>query len=90
MLLLISGLPRAFKDTKAWSIPQSTGEHGGADKKLRDKLFLPNQPDTLNQVAGSRAGLMSSLIGIAAVQSIETNQQVRIDDLVDFPLTWGW
>lgn len=83
-------ITKSFKDTKAWTIPKSTGEHGGADKKLRDLLFLPNQSDTLNQVAGSRAGLMSSLIGIAAVQSIETNKQVRISDLVNFPLSWGW
>ena len=33
---------------------------------------------------------MSSLIGIAARESIETGKRVKIADLVDFPATWTW
>ena len=83
-------ITRNFKDTIAYGIGSGTGTHGGSDDKLRDKIFLPDQPDELNQMADSRAGLMASLIGIAAVKSIETGQQVNISDLVNFPLEWKW
>lgn len=83
-------MTKNFAGTKTWNVGHGEGTHGGADKKLRDRLFLPNQADPMNQVADSRSGLMSSLIGIAAGQSIESNQQVKIKDLIDFPLTWGW
>jgi len=39
---------------------------------------------------GSRAGVMASLVGIAARKSIETGETINIKDLVTFPLTWGW
>ena len=83
-------ITKNFKDTKAYGLGSGSGSHGGSDDKLRDKIFLPDQPDELHQMADSRAGLMSSLIGIAAVKSIETGQQVHIHDLVNFPLEWKW
>ena len=83
-------ITKNFKDTKAYGLGHGTGTHGGADDKLRDKIFMPDQPDELNQMADSRAGVMSSLIGIAAVRSIETGEQVNIHDLVNFPLEWRW
>ncbi|VAW12666.1 hypothetical protein MNBD_BACTEROID01-2025, partial [hydrothermal vent metagenome] len=49
---------------------------------------LPNQDDPLGQMAGSRAGVMASLIGVAARQSIETGQRVKIADLIKFPFDW--
>ncbi|MCK5105124.1 MAG: gfo/Idh/MocA family oxidoreductase, partial [Cyclobacteriaceae bacterium] len=64
--------------------------HGGSDEKLKDLIFLQGKPDPLGQLADSRAGVMSSLIGIAARKAIENGQPVKIDDLVKFPLTWGW
>lgn len=42
----------------------------------------------LDAKAGSRAGVMSSLIGIASRQSIETSQKVKIAELVTFPSVW--
>ncbi len=48
-------------------------------------IFIPGTPDPLGSKAGSRAGIMSSLIGIAARQSIETGLKVKISDLVTFP-----
>jgi hypothetical protein len=69
-------------------VDPSAGTHGGADRKLKDLLFLPGQKDPLGKLAGSRAGILSSLIGIAARQSIETGEKVKIADLIDFPVGW--
>jgi predicted dehydrogenase len=83
-------LSKNFGETRSWVIARGAGEHGGADEKLRDMLFRENQPDPLGKMAGSRAGVMASLVGIAARKSIETGETVHIQDLVDFPTTWGW
>ena len=81
-------LTKNFSNTKTWHIKPGVGGHGGADENLKDKLFKPNQSDPLGKMAGSRAGVMASLIGIAARQSIETGKRIKIADLIDFPLTW--
>jgi len=88
-------LTKSFKDTKTWTIhkskdPKAEFSHGGSDYGLKDLIIKPDQPDPLNQLAGSRAGVMSSLIGIAARKSIETGQRIKIASLVNFPLAWGW
>jgi len=88
-------LTMSFKDTRTWVVtkskdPNAEFSHGGSDYGLKDLLFRPNLPDPLDQLATSRAGVMSSLIGIAARISIETGQRIKIADLVDFPLAWGW
>jgi predicted dehydrogenase len=79
-------LTKNFKDTKLWHLSQKAGAHGGADESLKDMLFKPNQNDPMRKMAGSRAGVMASLIGIAARQSIETGTRVRIADLIKFPI----
>lgn len=67
------------------------GGHGGADPHLKDLLFIPEKADPLNQIAGSRAGVASSLIGIAAVKSIESGgKPVKISDLINYPTNWNW
>ncbi len=76
------------KTTKLYTIDNDKGNHGGADKKVKDLIFDPEKKDNLRQRAGSRAGVMASLIGIAARQSIETGEKVEIKDLVEFPTTW--
>ncbi len=81
-------LTHSFKDTKTWHVDPSVGTHGGADKKLKDMIFLPGQNDPLGKIADSRAGIQSSLIGIAARQSIETGKKVKIADVIDFPVGW--
>lgn len=89
-------LTENFKESKRWLIGEEgevdtgAGGHGGADMQLKDLLFKPNHPDPMNQLAGSRAGVMSSLIGIAARHSIESGKRIQIADLIDFPLTWQW
>jgi hypothetical protein len=81
-------LTRIFGDTRTWTVPRGTGEHGGADRKLKDSLFVPDQADPLGQRAGSREGVLSSLIGIAARTSIETGERVAIDELIAIPPIW--
>ena len=83
-------LTKSFGETKTWGVKSGEGGHGGSDDKLKDLLFVPGKEDPLDQIADSRAGAMSSLIGIAARESIETGKRIKISDLVDFPLTWGW
>jgi predicted dehydrogenase len=78
-----------FQGTKTWTVRASPGEHGGADVKLKDLLFKPGTPDPLGKAAGSRAGVMASLIGIAARKSIETGRRYRIGELIQFPLVWS-
>ncbi len=82
---------RISKDTettKIYTLNNSKGEHGGADDRVKALIFNPEVKDELNQRAGSRAGVLSSLIGIAARQSIETGKKVMIADLIHFPTTW--
>ena len=76
------------KTTKLYTLDTSEGEHGGADDRVKALIFNPEVKDELNQKAGSRAGVLSSLIGIAARQSIETGKKVKIADLIQFPTTW--
>ena len=83
-------LTKNFGKTKTWLVDSGVGGHGGADEKLRDMLFNEGQPDPLGKMAGSRAGVMASLVGIAARKSIETGETINIDELVEFPRTWGW
>ena len=64
--------------------PEREGGHGGADASLQDLLFR-NEPatDPLHLRAGLRAGVLSSLVGIAARHSIERGSQpVKVADLV--------
>lgn len=90
-------LTHNFKETKTWHVetmvknpddPKEKFVHGGADMTLKNMLFLPGQKDPLGKLADSRAGIMASLIGIAARQSIETGETIKIADLIDFPNEW--
>ncbi len=68
--------------TKSWTLSPGEGGHGGADERVKDMIFKPNQSDPLGQKAGSHAGVLSSMIGIAARKSIESGKVVRISDLI--------
>jgi len=62
---------------------QGSGGHGGGDRRLQNQIFRnPDMPDPLNHRAGSRDGVMSIIIGIAARKSIESGEPVRIEDLI--------
>ena len=57
------------------------GGHGGGDKLLKDKIFIPGTADTLRQSAGVRDGALSCLVGIAARNSCDSGKPVMIGDL---------
>jgi predicted dehydrogenase len=58
------------------------GGHFGADPRLKEMVFKPDVPDPLKQRAGSRAGAMSLLTGVASVRSIEQRKPIKIADLI--------
>ena len=77
-------ITKNFGESRAYGLSSADGDHGGADDKLRNKLFLTGPTEGNGQIAGSRSGLLASLVGIAAVRSIETGKQQSIDGLVTF------
>jgi len=65
-------------------VPFERGGHGGGDKRLHDKIFVnPEAPDPYKHSAGTRDGAMSILIGVAARNSIESGEPVKIAELTD-------
>lgn len=75
-------LTKNRETTKTWTLQSGEGGHGGADERVKDMFFKPNQPDPTGQKATAKAGVMSSMIGIAARKSIETGRKVRIDEMI--------
>lgn len=61
------------------------GGHGGADVRLKDMIFRGTEESSpLALAAGTRAGALASLVGIAARESIEHDgARIRIADLVN-------
>lgn len=53
--------------------------HGGGDYALFDQIFGAGGPDPLGQMAGSRAGALSALIGITANESIASGKTEMIN-----------
>jgi predicted dehydrogenase len=73
-----------FGNVKNIKVMPQSGGHGGSDPLLKDKLFrYPESPDPYKQAAGSRDGIMSALIGIAARKSIESGKIIKIADLTE-------
>ena len=64
------------------TVPHQPGGHYGGDDRLRNMLFKPGMEDRLKQRADSRAGAMSVLCGVAAMESVRTGRAVRIDELM--------
>lgn len=83
-------LTENFGKTKTWLVHDDPGVHGGADTEIRAMIFDKKFKDPLKKHAGSRAGVLASLIGIAARESIETGNVIEIDDMVKFPNRWKW
>lgn len=71
-----------FGGLQTFSVAHAAAGHGGGDRRLKDDLFRGVGSDPLQHVAGSRAGAMSILVGVAANRSIATRQFVRIADLL--------
>ncbi len=49
---------------------------------MQDMIFKGPMPDPLGQTAGSRAGALSIMIGVAARRSIEQQRPFMIEELV--------
>ncbi|MDD3927604.1 MAG: Gfo/Idh/MocA family oxidoreductase [bacterium] len=65
-----------------YTVPKAGGGHGGGDANLLNMLFEEGIPDPLGHQAGSFAGAVSCLIGIAANKSIKEGRNIRVNDLV--------
>lgn len=65
-----------------YEIARATGGHGGGDARLLRMLFVGDLPDPLGLMAGSRAGAMSILTGVAANQSIAAGKAIRVAALL--------
>ncbi|MEZ4810696.1 MAG: Gfo/Idh/MocA family oxidoreductase [Allomuricauda sp.] len=76
-------LTKDKKTSRAWTIRPDEGAHGGADTRVKDNLFKPDQEDSNGQRAGSRAGVLSSLVGIAALKSIREGKAIKIGDMIE-------
>ncbi|WP_308991022.1 Gfo/Idh/MocA family oxidoreductase [Mariniflexile litorale] len=75
---------KLWKNFDTVLVPTEKGGHGGGDKRLHDKIFkTPNEKDPYERAAGSRDGVMSAIIGIAARKSIESNTPIKIASLTD-------
>lgn len=70
------------KNRTTISVPKSKGGHGGGDEKILDDVFIGNRPDPMGHRAGSFAGAVSILTGIAANKSIKEGRNIKINDLV--------
>lgn len=71
-----------FGGVQTFDVPFVAEGHGGGDRRLRDHLFLDASQDPLGHIAGTRAGMMSILIGVAANHSIAEHRFIRIQDLL--------
>ncbi|WP_342360926.1 Gfo/Idh/MocA family oxidoreductase [Terrarubrum flagellatum] len=60
-------------------VPHQTGGHFGGDVALQTMMFKPDQEDPLGQKAGARAGAMSVLCGVAAVNSMKSGKAVAVE-----------
>ncbi|MEA1897688.1 MAG: gfo/Idh/MocA family oxidoreductase, partial [Bacteroidota bacterium] len=76
-----------WDDYNLVKVPRSSGGHGGGDQRLQDMIFRNSgMSDPFKHAAGTRDGAMSILIGIAARNSIESGNPVKISDLTDIEL----
>jgi predicted dehydrogenase len=60
-------------------VPHAGGGHFGGDDRMRNMIFR-NGADPLGQRAGSRAGAMSVMVGLAALESAQSGRTVRIGE----------
>ncbi|TAY19313.1 Gfo/Idh/MocA family oxidoreductase [Rhizobium leguminosarum] len=81
-ILLIRNFPDGKEAVERIVVPHFTGGHYGGDDRMRNMIFKPDMEDRLAQRAGTRAGAMSVLCGIAALESSRTGKVVNIADLM--------
>lgn len=81
-ILLIRSFPHGKEAVERITVPHFSGGHYGGDDRMRNMIFKPDMQDKLAQRAGTRAGAMSVLCGIAALTSSRTGKVVNISDLM--------
>lgn len=81
-ILLIRNFPHGKEAVERIKVPHSSGGHYGGDDRMRNMIFKPDMQDKLAQRAGTRAGAMSVLCGIAALTSSRSGKVVSISDLM--------
>ncbi|MGM4912529.1 Gfo/Idh/MocA family protein [Rhizobium sp. 768_B6_N1_8] len=81
-VLLIRSFPHSKEAVERITVPHFSGGHYGGDDRMRNMIFKPDMQDKLAQRAGTRAGAMSVLCGIAALTSSRTGKVVNISDLM--------
>lgn len=75
---------KTWEDYQTVEVKSERGGHGGGDQRLHDKLFVhPDAADPYQHAAGSRDGVMSMLVGVAARNSIKSGSPVKIASLTD-------
>ena len=75
-----------FEESYEIEVEVEEGGHGGGDERLLEDIFLGNtESDPLERKAGAYDGSMSILTGIAARRSIEREEPIKINNLVDIP-----
>jgi predicted dehydrogenase len=73
---------RNFGDVERVRVTHRPGGHFGGDPALQRMLFAPDMSDPLGQRAGARAGAMSVLCGVAALESSRTGAPVKVKPLL--------
>jgi predicted dehydrogenase len=76
-------LMRNFGTAERIDVAHEPGGHFGGDPALQRMLFGSSADDPLGQRAGARAGAVSVLCGVAAVQSMEAGRPVALRPLLD-------
>ena len=61
---------------------ENTG-HGGADRRIRDNLFMDQPTNLPGQSAGLREGFLSVAIGIAATKSMQEGKRIELQAYAD-------
>ncbi|WP_082912549.1 Gfo/Idh/MocA family protein [Sinorhizobium americanum] len=82
VILLVRNFPKGQPPVERIKVPHSSGGHYGGDDRMRNMIFKPGIADPLGQRAGARAGALSVLCGIAALESSRSGTQVRLADLM--------
>jgi predicted dehydrogenase len=80
-ILLVRSFPGDRPPVERIAVEHFPGGHYGGDDRMRDMLFKPGADDRLGQRAGSRAGAMSVLCGVAALRSADAGRAVRLSEL---------
>ena len=62
-------------------VEHAAGGHFGGDDRLRNLLFKPGESDPLGQRAGTQAGALSMLCGVAALESVRQGRAVTLAEL---------